>query len=110
MQILHVDMGPLVRKATLNDLPVLDAFMDGLVDAERPMDPTIKDGKVVYYDLSEIIQNDNSELYLVELNNDIVASGYVKIKDDRQYLKHHKQGYLGFMFVPEEYRGNGFTN
>lgn len=102
-------MKPIVRLATKEDLPVLDLFMDGLVDAERPMDPTIKDGKVVYYDLSSFIDSDKSALYVVELNNEIVASGYAKIKSDRHYLKHDKQGYLGFMFVPEKHRGNGYN-
>ncbi len=31
-------MKPIVRLATKNDLPVLDTFMDDLVNAERPMD------------------------------------------------------------------------
>ncbi|MDB4225947.1 GNAT family N-acetyltransferase, partial [bacterium] len=35
----------------------------------------------------------------------IVASGYAKIKTDRHYLKHEKQGYLGFMYVSEDHRG-----
>ena len=102
-------MKPIVRKATPEDLPVLMEFMKGLVDAERPMDPTIKDGNVVYYDLSEIIKNKDSELFVVELNKELVASGYAKIKDDRHYLKHSKQGYLGFMIVPEKHRGNGYN-
>ena len=102
-------MKPIVRKATEKDLPVLMDFMKGLVDAERPMDPTIKDGNVVYYDLSEIMKNEDSELYVVEFCNELVASGYAKIKDDRPYLKHDKQGYLGFMFVPEKHRGNGYN-
>jgi len=102
-------MKPIVRKATEKDLPVLMKFMDGLVNAERPMDPTIKEGKVIYYDLSEIMENKESDLYVVELNNELVASGYAKIKGDRSYLKHTKQGYLGFMFVPEKHRGNGYN-
>tara|TARA_R110002073_G_scaffold153052_2_gene308008 strand:+ start:404 stop:868 length:465 start_codon:yes stop_codon:yes gene_type:complete len=102
-------MKPIVRKATEKDLPVLMEFMKGLVEAERPMDPTIKDGQVVYYDLSKIMQKKDSDLFVVELNNELVASGYAKIKEDRPYLKHDKQGYLGFMFVPEKHRGNGYN-
>ncbi len=102
-------MKPIIRKATKKDLPILMEFMNGLVEAERPMDPTIKDGHVVYYDLSEIMANEESDLFVVELNNELVASGYVKIKDDRPYLKHKKQGYLGFMFVPKKHRGNGYN-
>lgn len=102
-------MEPIVRKATLEDVPVLLEFEQGLIKAERPMDPTIKDGKISYYDVSEFIKNEDSTLYVVELNNQIVASGYAKIKPDRHYLKHEKQGYLGFMFVPEEHRGKGYN-
>jgi RimJ/RimL family protein N-acetyltransferase len=102
-------MDPLVRKATLEDVPVLLDFEQGLIQAERPMDPTIKDEKISYYDVSEFIINNDSELFIVELNGEIVASGYAKIKDDRHYLKHKKQGYLGFMFVPEHHRGNGYN-
>ena len=102
-------MKPTVRLATIEDLPVLDKFMDGLVNAERPMDPTIKDGKVIYYNLSSFINSEDSVLYVVELNEEIVASGYAKIKADRHYLKHDRQGYLGFMFVPEKHRGNGYN-
>lgn len=102
-------MKPIVRKATEKDLPVLMQFMQGLVEAERTMDPTIKDGHIVYYDLTEIMNNEESDLFVVEINKELVASGYAKIKDDRHYLKHKKQGYLGFMFVPEKHRGNGYN-
>jgi RimJ/RimL family protein N-acetyltransferase len=102
-------MKPIVRLATKNDIPILDTFMDGLVDAERPMDVTIKDGKVVYYDLESFINSDEAVLYVVELNDELVASGYAKIKPDRVYLKHDQHAYLGFMFVPEKHRGNGYN-
>jgi RimJ/RimL family protein N-acetyltransferase len=102
-------MKPIVRKATLKDVPILLEFEQGLIKAERPMDPTIKEGKISYYDVSEFIKNDDSELYVVELNHEIVASGYAKIKPDRHYLKHEKQGYLGFMFVPVEHRGKSYN-
>lgn len=102
-------MQPIVRKATLNDVPVLLKFEQDLIEAERPMDITIKKEQISYYDVSKFIKDDDSELFVAELNNEIVASGYAKIKDDRHYLKHDKQGYLGFMFVPESHRGNGYN-
>lgn len=102
-------MKPVVRKATLKDVPILLEFEQGLIKAERPMDPTIKDGKISYYDVSEFIKNEDSTLYVVELHGKIVASGYAKIKPDRHYLKHEVQGYLGFMFVPEPHRGQGYN-
>lgn len=102
-------MNPKVRKATLNDLPTLLEFEQELIKVERPMDPTIKDGKISYYDISEFIKSKDSEVYVVELDNEIVASGYAKIKDDRTYFKHKKQGHLGFMFVPNAHRGKGLN-
>ena len=38
-----------VRKATLDDMPVLLKYEQGIIKAERPMDPTIKDGSIHYY-------------------------------------------------------------
>ena len=99
----------IVRKATLEDLPVLLEFEQGLIRAERPMDPTIREGKISYYDVGEFIRSDDAEVYVVERNGEILASGYARIKPDRHYLKHKLMGYLGFMFVPEEHRGQGLN-
>ena len=98
-------MVPIIRIATLNDLPVLLKFEQGVIEAERPFDPTLKEGEIVYYDISELITSPNSEVFVAEIENEIVASGYAKIKFDRPYLKHEKQGYLGFMYVSEKQRG-----
>ncbi|MBL4887353.1 MAG: GNAT family N-acetyltransferase [Flavobacteriaceae bacterium] len=98
-----------IRKATLSDLPTLLQFEQGIIKAERPMDPTIQEGAIHYYDISELISSELSEVYVVEIDQKIVASGYAKIMDGRHYLKHKKQGFLGFMFVPETHRGNGLN-
>jgi RimJ/RimL family protein N-acetyltransferase len=97
------------RKATLKDLAVLLHFEQGVIEAERPMDATLQEGKITYYDIPELITSEASEVYVVEINNTIVASGYAKIMNDRPYLKHSKQGYLGFMFVPKDHRGKGLN-
>ena len=79
-----------VREATLNDVPILLEFEQGLINAERPMDPTLKDGRISYYNLAEFITQHDSALYVVELEGSIIASGYAQIKSDRHYLKHEK--------------------
>ena len=102
-------MSPIIREATKKDLPVLNSFMDALVDVERSMDTTLKDGKIVYYDLEGFIKSKHAILYVIELNTEIVASGYAKINLDKTYLKHDKHAYLGFMYVKEKHRGNGYN-
>ena len=98
-----------LRKATLDDLSTLLDFEQGLIHAERPMDPTIQEGDISYYDIGALITGNDSEVIVAEFEGNIVASGYARIKYDRNYLKHDKQGYLGFMFVTEEHRGNGLN-
>ncbi len=102
-------MNYIIRLAILEDLPTLLEFEQGVIQAERPIDPTIKNGKISYYDISELITSDTSDVFVVKIDNKIVASGYAKIKGDRHYLKHDKIGYLGFMFVPKEHRGKGIN-
>jgi len=97
----------ITRKATQKDLPILLNFEQGIIEAERPMDPTLKDGHITYYDISLLIKNDNSEVFVVTHEDTIIASGYAKIIKDKPYLKHEYQGYLGFMFVETAYRGKG---
>lgn len=102
-------MDPKIRIATLEDLPILLQFEQGVIETERPFNPTIKDGTINYYSIPDLINNEASDVYVAEIDNKIVACGYAKIKTDRPYLKHKKQGYLGFMFVDPKYRGQGLN-
>ena len=71
------------------------------------MDSTIREGKISYYSIESFIKSDEVEVIVAETENEIVASGYAVIREDRHYLKHKLQGYLGFMYVKESYRGKG---
>ena len=97
------------RKATIQDLPILLQFEQGVIQAERPFDPTLKEGDIVYYNIKELITDEHSVVYIVENDTEIVASGYANIKEDRLCLKHSKLGYLGFMYVSETHRGKGIN-
>ncbi|MFT5437448.1 MAG: hypothetical protein ACI840_002102, partial [Ulvibacter sp.] len=88
-------MNYIVRKANLKDVPILLDFEQGVIEVERPMDSTLQDGRISYYDITELITSENSEVFVVEIDTKIVASGYAKIMKDKTYLKHDKQGYLG---------------
>lgn len=97
------------RKATLNDLPVLDNFHQLLVSAERPFDETIKDGIVVYYDLRALIESDDAELLVLEKEGTLVGCGYAHIRKAKSYLTYEEYAHLGFMYVVPEYRGMGLN-
>jgi RimJ/RimL family protein N-acetyltransferase len=95
----------LIRKATLADLPILLEFEQGIIEAERPFDETLKSGKISYYDLSELIKSDDACVVVAEFDSEIVSSGYAKIKTAKPYLDHDNYVHLGFMFTSPDHRG-----
>lgn len=97
----------ITRTATLADLSILLEFEQGIIQTERPFDPTLKDGHINYYDIAAMIQAPHVEVIVAELNGEIIGSGYARIEDSKVYLKHPKHAYLGFMYVKPEYRGKG---
>jgi hypothetical protein len=42
-----------IRPAVNADLPKLAEFLQFLVIAERPFDPTLKEGEIFYYDIAK---------------------------------------------------------
>ena len=100
---------PAVRSATREDLPLLKAFEQGIITAERPYDHTLKPDPISYYDLGELIDSDEAEVAVVELDGQIVASGYAKKKLSHPYLRDEYHAFLGFMFVVPEARGRGLN-
>lgn len=99
-----------VRKAVKEDLPLLLTFEQGIITAERPYDPTLKDGAISYYDIAKMIEANNVEVVVALAGTQIVASGYCRIEPaSRPYLKHDKQAYVGFLYVVPEHRGKGIN-
>ncbi len=96
----------LVRSATIDELPLLQAFEQQIIEAERPYDDDIKT-KTSYYDLGALIESDQSQVLVAEVNGELVGSGYAKIRPSKHYLEHERHSYLGFMYVKPEYRGRG---
>ena len=97
------------REATLDDLSTLKAFEQRVVDAERPFNTVIKEKDAFYYDIPSLISGDNALMLVVEDNGNIIATGYVQIRESKPSLSHQFHGYLGFMFVDEHYRGQGLN-
>ena len=107
-----------VRPATTADLPTLLRFEQGVISAERPMDPTIQDGPIHYYDLNAMLTSPHIHLVVAEFNDGanpgldpghptLIGSGYARIDPSRHYLKHTHHAYCGFMYVDPVYRGKG---
>lgn len=99
----------LVRKATINDRTVLLEFEQGVIRAERPFDPTLKDDPVHYYDLDQMLSDPQTDVVVVEAGGQVVASGYSRIQVSKPYLKHSHHAYFGMMYVRPEYRGKGLN-
>lgn len=97
----------LTRSATLEDLDTLLQFEQGIVTAERPFDPTLKAGKIHYYDLKALILALDSEVIVATFGPEIVGSGYAQIRLAKDYNAHDRFAYLGFMYVKPEFRGRG---
>lgn len=100
---------PLVREATLQDIPLLLQFEQGVITAERPFDSTLKEDPIEYYDLPLLISSPDSHLLVVELGGKPVASGYARIEVSQSYNRHTHHAYLGFMYTEPEHRGKGFN-
>ena len=100
-----------IRTAITTDLETLYLFEQGIVEAERPMDKTLRTGEIHYYDIEEMIKRTDVEVIVAEdINtNELVGSAYVAIRDSKPYWTHDRHGYLGFMYVKPEYRGQGIN-
>jgi ribosomal protein S18 acetylase RimI-like enzyme len=98
----------LIRKATIEDLPVLLQFEQGIISAERPFDSTLKPGAINYYDLKAFIASADVQVLVAEIDGEIAGSGYARIKKNPDtYYDFEKYAYLGFMYVLPAYRGKG---
>jgi len=97
------------RQARFEDIPTLLVLEQGVVEAERPFNSSIKEVGATYYDLEELIASENACLIIVEDNGKIIGTGYSQIRESKQSLNHEYHGYLGFMYVDPIYRGKGIN-
>ena len=99
----------IIRRAEINDLDLLLEFEQEIVAAERPFDSTLKEGAIHYYDLEEMILAPDTEVVIAVFADEIIGSGYARIRKAKDYLKHKQYAYLGFMYVKPEHRGKGVS-
>jgi ribosomal protein S18 acetylase RimI-like enzyme len=100
----------LIRKATIEDLPVLLQFEQGIITTERPFDSTLKPDPISYYDLEAFIASAEVQVLVAEIDGDIAGGGYARIKRNPDtYYDFEKYAYLGFMYVLPAHRGKGIN-
>jgi GNAT superfamily N-acetyltransferase len=99
-----------IRKARTTDLETLLAFEQGIIAAERPFDPTLKEEKIHYYDIEKMISASHIEVLVAEIDSKVIGSGYARIAAAKPYLNHETYAYLGFMFTDVNYRGLGVNS
>lgn len=99
----------IVREATLDDLPTLLEFEQGVIEAERPMDEGLKRTPTNYYDIERLISSPDIRLAVAEFDAKLVGSGYARLDAAKPYLQYDRQSYLGFMYVMPEFRGRGIN-
>ncbi|MDV7699404.1 GNAT family N-acetyltransferase [Chryseobacterium soli] len=98
----------ILREATREDLDILLAFEQGVVEAERPYNVTLRKEKIHYYDLESLMNSKDATLIVAEKDHEVIASGYALIKQpEKDYSTFKDYAYLGFMFVKPEHRGKG---
>lgn len=99
----------IIRKAGAKDLETLFSFEQGVISAERPYDTTLKTGPIHYYELENMLTDENVRVVVAEMDDKLVASGYARIEASKPYLKHSHHAYLGFMYVEPQHRGKGIN-
>lgn len=95
------------RQAILSDMETLLRFEQGIIQAERPYDCTIKEGQINYYDIGAMIAAPHIHLLLAEIDGVPAGSGYARIETARHFLKHPQHAYVGFMYTLPAHRGKG---
>ena len=96
-----------IREATAADLPALLAFEQGVVEAERPYDSSIKPGSVHYYDIAKLVAQSESFVVVAENSGQLVGTGHATLKRSLEHVEHDRHAYLGLMYVKPSYRGQG---
>ncbi len=99
----------IIRSATTQDTSTLLDFEQKIIETERPMDVTIKSGNISYYDIKSYVTATDTEVIVAEHEGEIIGSGYGQIRNRKGYFIQEQLGFIGFLFVKNEYRGQGIN-
>lgn len=94
-----------IREATLADIPALKECEQAVIEYERALTDCLRSDETYYYDLEKLIASPDSKLIVVDVAGAVIATGYARIEKSLPSRIHDRHGYLGFMFVHPDYRG-----
>ncbi len=102
-------MSIILRQANKLLLPIMERFHQALIVAERPFGDTLAPDPISYYNLEDLLDNEDAEVVVAEVEGKVIGMGYAKIVESKDYHTHTHHCHLGCMFVEEEYRGKGIN-
>jgi hypothetical protein len=86
-----------IRRAALNDLGDILRFQQGVVDAERPHDSTLKDGVIRYHDFEQLLNSERVHFVIAESANVAIGCGFARVDRAKPAVKAYKKA----GFVPQ---------
>lgn len=98
-----------LRPANESELPLLNRFQQGIIEAEAPFIPRRRATPYEYYDLAQLLTCPDTLVAVAEVDGRIVASGYVQKRPAKHYLDHDFHGYIGFIYTQPDFRGQGIA-
>jgi GNAT superfamily N-acetyltransferase len=98
-----------VRNATVADLADLERFQRAVVDAERPFDPTLRDGAIEYYNLASLLASAEACFLIATVDEVPVGCGFARLQPAKPFLRYTTYAYLGLMYVEPPFRGRSIN-
>ena len=99
-----------IRKARIEDLQRLLDFEQGIVEAERPFDPTLIETHFHYYNIEEMLHRDDCAIVVAETDGKLIGSGSARVQEGKPYNSFEQYAFLGFMYIAPECRGAGINS
>lgn len=96
-----------IRAATTDDIIVLRGFEQKLISVEREFDAELKSSDAIYYELENLVSDNDSYLVVAESSGEVIGSGYGQLRESKSCFDTGKLCYLGFVFVDDSCRGLG---
>lgn len=99
--------GLLIRRARTSDRATLERFQQGIITAERPFDPQLRETGAQYYDIARMLENPDVHLLVAEHEGSPIACAFARIDTAKPWLRQAREAYLGLMYVEPSWRGRG---